>query len=432
MMFKSRGSRAPAEGTITSAAKRATSEKRKPNMIFRVPDRRNLALLCLPILAVFSAGCGASDTTDTSVSEAVSVTMEQIRVDQGQPWGVEIPGLAAAVRLGPQAQRRSFRLVSGVADPPRETPLVDDDRFHVGSITKTFTAALIMQLDQSGRLSLDDTIDTWFDYPGGDGVTVEMLLGHTSGLPDFSDMPGHRRTATPRESIALAATGQPLFEPGTQWSYSNTNYILLGLIAEEVTGRTWEEELQVRFFEPLALEDTYIWTGDAMPPTADGSRMQCGEKDEPTCVPRPGFAIVPVTDGFDWTVAWSAGAIVSTPADIATWLDALVAGDVLDAQHRELMTTPTPQSEIALAELPPFGNLTWSAASLGLFRYDIAGVGFGWGHEGNINGFVSNAVHMAESGDTVVVASNFLQTDAFAALGDLVAAVEGATASARR
>lgn len=139
-----------------------------------------------------------------------------------------------------------------------------------------------------------------------------------------------------------------------------------------------------------------------------------------------------MTDGFDWTVAWSAGAIVSTPADSATWLDALVAGDVLDAQHRELMTTPTPQSEIALAELPPFGNLTWSAASLGLFRYDIAGVGFGWGHEGNINGFVSNAVHMAESGDTVVVASNFLQTDAFAALGDLVAAVEGATASARR
>lgn len=384
-------------------------------------NRRLAGLVVGAVLLV--SGCGSTGSGVDPVSEAMTRTLGQIRTDQGEPWGVSVPGLAAAAIVTPGDEESLRSDVSGAADPPGDAPLAADDRFHVGSITKTFTAALIMQLDQSGDLSLDDTVDTWLDYPGGADVTVEMLLGHTSGLPDFSGMPGHRRSATPEESIALAATGTPLFRPGERWSYSNTNYIMLGVIAEAVTGVAWEEQVRERFFEPLSLTDTYVWEGTARPPTVAGSRMSCGEPGEPRCVPRPGFTVVPVTDGFDWTVAWSAGAIVSTPADLATWMDALVAGDVLDSEHRALMTTPTPQSVEALAELPPFGRLRWSGAGLGLLQYEVSGFGTGWGHEGNINGFVSNAVHMTESGHSVAVTSNFLQTDAFAALGDLVAAV---------
>ena len=388
---------------------------------------RLLTVLAAGVLLLV-AGCSTSGTEVDPVSQAMSATLTEIRVDQGRPWGVTVPGIAAAAIVTSGSPESLRSEVSGAGDPPGDTPLGAGARFHIGSITKTFTAALIMQLDQSGELSLDDPVSRWLEYPGGADVTIAMLLGHTSGLPDFSDLPGHRRAATPEESIVLAATGEPLFAPGTQWSYSNTNYIMLGLIAEAVTGATWEDQIRARFFEPLSLTDTYVWEGTARPPTVAGSRMRCGEPGEPACVPRPGFTLVPVTDGFDWTVAWSAGAIVSTPADTARWLDALLAGDVLDAEHRELMTTPTPQSVEVLAKLPSFGNVTWSAAGLGMFQYDISGVGTGWGHEGNINGFVANAVHMTESGQSIVVASNFLQTDAFAALGDLVAAVDAAAA----
>lgn len=140
-----------------------------------------------------------------------------------------------------------------------------------------------------------------------------------------------------------------------------------------------------------------------------------------------GFEIVPVPDGFDWKVAWAAGAIVSTPSDLARWIDQLVGGDVLDAEHRRLLTQATPQSIEALAGGPSFGASRWTGGSLGLLRYEIDGQGTGWGHEGSINGFGSNVVGMDEGDETVAVTSNVLQTDGFTARGELVIAASEAT-----
>jgi len=277
-----------------------------------------------------------------------------------------------------------------------------------------------MQLDQSGDLSLTDPISRWLEYPGGESIKVEMLLGHTSGLPDFSELPEHCRTHTPHQSIALAATATPLFQPGTAWSYCNTNYIMLGVIAEKVTGTSWSQEIQSRFIERLGLEDTTIWNGHPLPNTVPGSRLKCGMKGEPDCVKKPGFEIVPVTDGQDWKVAWSAGAMVSTPADLALWIHELVNGELLDAAHRALMTTPTPQSRVALSTMPAFGKLKWTAAGLGLLQYEVDGLGTGWGHEGNINGFVANVVSMSDGRQSIAVTSNFLQTDIFTVLGEVL------------
>lgn len=115
---------------------------------------------------------------------------------QGEPWGITLPGLAAAI-ADPDDSEKGPRVVSGSSDPPGDTELIPADRFHVGSVTKTFTAALIMQLDQSGELSLSDSISKWIRYPGGRSITVEMLLGHTSGIPDLSELEGRTRTDTP-------------------------------------------------------------------------------------------------------------------------------------------------------------------------------------------------------------------------------------------
>src|SRR5262249_1371196 len=161
---------------------------------------------------------------------------------------------------------------------------------------------------------------------------------------------------------------------------SNTNYVILGVIAERITGSSFEDELRRRFFAPLALDDTYLWTGTARPPTADGSQLDCGGAGQPRCTAQP--AIVPAIDGFHWIAAWASGSVVSTPADVVRWLNALLLGDVLDDAHRALLTTPTPQSVAVLSAMPAHGHLRWTGDSLGLLRYEVDGLGTGWGHEG--------------------------------------------------
>ena len=383
---------------------------------------RVIALAATLAIVMNVSACG-DDQTRSATKESLVATLAQLRDTNAQAWGVQVPGLAAAV-LEREATA-PIAAVSGAADPPGNQSLVLADRFHIGSITKMFTAALIMLLDQEGLLQLDDPISTWIDYPDGADITVRMLLGHTSGLPDFSQMTELTHRETPRESVALAATGEPLFPPGTSWAYSNTNYTLLGLISQEVTGETWAEQVRTRFFEPLTLDSTYVWEGKPEGPTTTGSRMACGYQGEPLCTPQKGLKLAAVTDGEDWTLAWSAGAIVSTPADVSRWMAALGSGAVVDAEHLELMTTPSPQSIAALQDMAAFGSMRWTGEGLGLMQYEIDGHGVGWGHEGSINGFVANVVYMVDSGSTFSVTSNFAMTDSFAALGDLVVAAGG-------
>ena len=346
----------------------------------------------------------------------LSSILEDIRQSNASAWGVEVPGLGAAVvsQLG-----TVVFAVSGSSAPPATTPLEPSARFHVGSLTKTFTAALIMVLDQEGLLTLDDPISRWLDYPGGDDITVRMLLGHTSGIPDFTSSAALTHRESPREAIALAATMAPLFAPDSSWSYSNTNYTMLGLISELASGQSWADQIRARFLQPLGLTSTYVWTGGAEGLTVAGSRLACGYPDEPECTPVPGLAVLPVSDGEDWILAWAAGSLVSTAEDMARWMAQLVGGAVLDRDHRDLLTTATPQSQVALATLPAFGPTRWTGASLGLLRYEIQGQGVAWGHEGSINGFVANAAYLLDSDEAVAVTSNFAMTDSFAALGEV-------------
>ena len=330
-----------------------------------------LTKICLLTLAALLAcacsdrSTGADRDTEVAVGAALDRTVSALRITGGEMWGTTVPGLAAAAIMEGKPRRVQVAVVSGAVDPPGHRPMQESSRFHIGSPTKTFTAALIMQLDQEGKLSLDDPISTWINYENAENITIKMLLGHTSGIPNFLSAEGRTPQDSPKAIVALSKSLEPRFAPGSSWEYSNTNYIMLGLIAEQVTEMTWQEQIEIRFIQPLGLTDTYVWTGELVGPTVNGSRMACSGNGEPECdPPESNLELLAVTDGFDWKASWAAGAIVSTPADLARWMRSLVSGDILDAEHRQLLTTPTRQSVQALSGNPAPGerhrSLRWT------------------------------------------------------------------------
>jgi D-alanyl-D-alanine carboxypeptidase len=175
-------------------------------------------------------------------------------------------GLARVVETGvPGAlalARRNGRIhveAAGLADRAAADPLTPAHRFPVGRITKTFVATVVLQLVDEGRLRLEDSVDTHLPGLVEDGreITVRQLLNHTSGVPDYFATcisGGPNRAWTPHELVAVSSRG-PRGEPG-RWAYSNTNYVLLGLVIEAVAGTSVERELARRIIEPLDLQST--------------------------------------------------------------------------------------------------------------------------------------------------------------------------------
>lgn len=204
----------------------------------------------------------------------------------------------AAVRL--ETPRGTVTARSGVGDLVTGRPVPKDGFLRLGSTTKTFVATVMMQLVGEERVSLDQTVEQLLpgvvSGAGNDGrtITVRDLLQHTSGLPDyiydvFPD-PGTQtysanrwRTYRPEELVDLAMRHEPAFPAGTRWAYSNTNYVLAGMIIENITGRTWEQQVHSRILRPLGLQHT----------------------DTPA--PGPSFRIRtrPTTSSSPWTNRWS-------------------------------------------------------------------------------------------------------------------------------
>ncbi|MET8798540.1 serine hydrolase domain-containing protein [Nocardia sp. NPDC004568] len=224
--------------------------------------------------------------------------------------------------------------VSGLSDITAGTPIPADHPQHVrvGSITKAFTATIVLQLVAEHRIDLDRSIDAYL--PGlltgagvdGQAITVRQILGHRSGLPELPVTPEVNeyeaartgRTYTPAQEIAAALRDPAQFPPGTRFEYTNTNYIVAGMLIEAVTGHRYTDELRARILVPLALWDTYL------PATGE-----TGLRD-----PHPtGYATVDgtVTDEtrVEPSVPWAAGALVSTGADLNRFFLALPTGRVV-------------------------------------------------------------------------------------------------------
>jgi D-alanyl-D-alanine carboxypeptidase len=266
---------------------------------------------------------------------------------------------------------RTTRLAAGHARPT--------DRFRVGSVTKAFTATVVMQLVGEGRLSLDDTVEQHLPglVPGGAAISVRQLLNMTAGLADYLEddstvwdrMLGGEWNVhwTPRQLVGLANAHPAHFAPGTSWDYCNTCYVLLGLIAEQAGGRPIADQLRDRVFTPAGLRATSFPSG----PRLAGRHVHGYELLD-------GRHATDVSEiGQSW--AWTAGAIVSTTDDVARFYRALLGGKLLAPALLRQMLTPVPIAA-------PFGPGTLEGYAFGLARIATP-CGDVWGHDGGTPGY---------------------------------------------
>lgn len=270
---------------------------------------------------------------------ALTAQLTTLRVALG------IPGVSATVRF---PDGTAWTGVSGLADVAAGVPVTVTTPFPIASISKTFLAALILQLAGAGRLGLDESVAKLLPglrLNGGaidPAITVRMLLDHSSGLRDYlvDARVSRLLLAAPTHSWTIAEdlgyVGAAYFPPGAGYHYSNTNYLLLGLIAERLTGHTVAAELRRRFFGPLGLRST-TYQG-AEPPAFPVARAYRFSSDDPASPPilvgdltaiRPFTAVI--------TAAGPAGAIASSSADVARWAEALYGGRVVPAATVEAM-----------------------------------------------------------------------------------------------
>ncbi|MET9921198.1 serine hydrolase domain-containing protein [Streptomyces sp. NPDC006435] len=266
------------------------------------------------------------------------------------------------------------------------------DRFRVASVTKTFTATVLLQLQAEGRLDLDDPVEKWLPSVvrghGHDGrkITVRRLLNHTSGIYNYAKDPAFREkvfgpgflqhrydTWTPKQLVAISMTHEPDFAPGAGWNYSNTNFVLAGMIVEKVTGRPYGKAIENRIIEPLKLHATSVPGTDPRMPEPNSraySRLSPGT-DGP---------VHDVTE-FDPSIAGASGEMVSDANDLQTFYRALLRGRLLpEAEMREMTDTVS-----ISPDLPGVGyglGLMWQRLSCGK---EV------WGHNGEIHGSLSEA-----------------------------------------
>ncbi|MEV0385567.1 serine hydrolase domain-containing protein [Nonomuraea sp. NPDC050643] len=301
------------------------------------------AAACLLAAALAATVGGPAAVADGHADDHAEVR----RVLDQAVAGDGVPGILADVRDA----RGAWFGTAGVADTETGRKRRQQDRFRVGSITKAFTSTVVLKLVAEGRLSLDDTVEKWL--PGvvrghghdGSKITIRRLLNQTSGVfnyatdkdllaqyvgPAFLE---HRfDRIPPRELVKIAMANPPAFAPGTGWGYSNTNFVLAGMIIEKITGRSYAEEVARRITRPLGMTATYVPGNEAKlrgPHSRHYSKLMLAEPDAQA---------YDVTE-LNTSTAWAAGGIVSTAADLHTFYRALLSGRLLPAaQQKEMFT----------------------------------------------------------------------------------------------
>ena len=230
-------------------------------------------------------------------------------------------------------------------------PITAATRFRIGSITKMFTAAMILQLVDEGKLRLTDKLDKYFpQVPNANKITIADVLSHRSGIHGISGMPEYRglreKGATPAELLAVVEKAGPSdFEPGSKFVYTNENYLLLGMLIENLTGKTYQENLAKRITSKIGLRDTYAASGpvDAAKNETFSYRYGRDWDQDPE---------------IHWSLFFGAGSIVSTPYDLAKFITALFDGKIVSKQSLALMTTMKDEYGFGMG-VDKFGDRTY-------------------------------------------------------------------------
>lgn len=274
-----------------------------------------------------------------------------------------------------------------------------DDAFRVGSITKSFTAMAALTLVDDGAVDLDASASDYVTrVPVPEDVTVRNLLEHRSGIFSYTETPGFfdatfadpGRLWTPEDAFAWAADEPQLFEPGSEFSYSNTNYVILGILIEQVTGQPYHEVLRERIHEPLGLSSTYLAAYEDGPEVFDPFDDEVG----------PGYDYTSIASG-----AWAGGGLVSSAADLHMVFTALSDGRIVSTELLNEMTSG-------------------EGYGLGLELHGIA-----FGHSGAIDGYEAFLAHSPEHGVTGFLATTAPGLDMTYAIQQLFAGIDALTSS---
>jgi CubicO group peptidase (beta-lactamase class C family) len=349
-------------------------------MTFRTCRRAATVAVAIALLAArFAAAQVAAVAEEPRSTESLAAEIERMLVEAYPD--AEGPGAALLVVRQGEVLYRGAR---GMANLELGVPLSADHVFRLGSITKQFTAAAILLLEERGKLTVDDPITEYLpDFPThGHEITIAHLLTHTSGIYNLTDIPGYmdqpvRQDVTTEELIDAFRDLDPEFEPGERWDYSNSGYILLGAIIEKVSGQSYAEFMRENVFEPLGLHHT----------DCDGTRI----------IPNRASGYELAGDGYanaafiSMTQPHGAGVLVSTVDDLVRWNAALAGGELISKESYERMTRPAVLDDGTEA---PYGY----GFSVGDVR-SLPAVH----HGGGIHGFVTFALYLP--GEDVYVAA---------------------------
>jgi D-alanyl-D-alanine carboxypeptidase len=362
----------------------------------------NVSIVPVPTSQLVPASSFAA-RLDSAKATALKAALDSIRK------GGKYPGVSAAI-VFPDGSM--WTRVSGAAILSPATPLTTDTLFSVGSVSKTFVAALVGRLAMAGTIGLDDPLARYVPtFPNAASITIRELLNHTSGIEDLFDVPSISRAilAQPATSWTadevLSKVGKlTYFPPGTGYHYSNTDFVLLGLVVEKATGQTVADLVRSMFLKPLGLDHTYLQTEEqAQGPEAHGYMT-------PASRPRDNSAGTMLPFTAEATAVGFAGAYVSTASDLATWANALYGGDILDQATLASMVDISPTLAFKVKPRFPYG--------FGFEETTIAGQ-VAWGHRGHLDGFWSAMEYLPADQVTVVVLINADWADPIAASATL-------------
>lgn len=295
----------------------------------------------------------------------------------------------------------------GKADLENDVPATERSVYRIGSLTKQFTAAAVMQLVEQGKVRLTDSIGAHLPaLPAAwRGVTVRQLLNHTSGIPSYTDIgPVWVRRwgeeMIPDSLVALTATQDMWFAPGTSWRYDNSGYVVLGMLIEKVAGRSWSADIEERFLKPLGLTETLNCLAAPVVPRRVHGYSSAGAAG---WINAPYLAM---------SQPYAAGALCSSVHDLARWNAALHGGRVVSAASYALMTTP---EGAAIAQQYGFGLRQTTLLGHEMIM-----------HNGVINGFISSNAWIPDAGLSITVLTNSGESRAGALMLQVARAALGA------
>ncbi|WP_291051248.1 serine hydrolase domain-containing protein [Herbiconiux sp.] len=348
---------------------------------------------------------GAAPTLKPLDQAGLTTLFEETAKELGQPGAVMLL----------RTPEGDFTATYGVTSPGGSTPVSADDHIRIGSNTKTMTGTVILQLVQEGKIALDDPVSKYRpDVPNGENITIEQMLMMRSGLTNYTETlelnealdNEPQRVWQPEELVAMGLALPPDFEPGTNYHYSNTNTVLLGLIAEQLDGKPLQQIFADRIFTPLGLDETsfpaledsslpspysdgYFWWTNVN--TLASSKLPpdlLAAADAGTFLPNDG-----TLDNPSW--AWAAGSAISTAGDLADYVEALVGGD-------DALLDP----EMQAARMDSFQSTDPKDPTAAAYGWNIGQFGQFYGHSGELPGFNSFMGYDPVADVTLVVWAN--------------------------